>query len=314
MTNRPLQSGTTPLGYEPDPNYGTRAEFVAMCQRLRAKNIPLLIWMSHSGLAYRGGPEIDDDWFIRGIDGRICAAWGNLDNAELAHINPGHPGYIEYTKKWMRFYIQECGCKGIFFDCLGWAFPPDYVPRPWMRFPGDTNVMAVRFAEEIGAYLKELDPQALFLGEGTSIEFPTHVFSLHANPKRAVDGLGPRDWFLGLNAHSPHFIPIDQGPALFPASGFARIVERPEFAARNRLLTQIVREREGNFAALPGDLSVGGDLLFVPAYEDGRTLDFALPAPWDGVLSLVSQTDDARFERGESGFEGVTAGIYRMES
>ena len=38
VTNRPLKSGTTPLGYEPDPNHGTREEFKAMCRRMAARN------------------------------------------------------------------------------------------------------------------------------------------------------------------------------------------------------------------------------------------------------------------------------------
>ena len=71
VTNRPVKSGTTPLSYEPDPNHGTTEEFKAMCQRMADRNIPVLTWMSHSGLSYRGSDEIDDDWFIRGIDGGI---------------------------------------------------------------------------------------------------------------------------------------------------------------------------------------------------------------------------------------------------
>jgi hypothetical protein len=53
------------------------------------------------------------------------------------------------------------------------------------------------------SYFKELDPEAILPGEGTSIEFPTHIFPINANPRRAVDGLGPLDWFLQLNKWSP---------------------------------------------------------------------------------------------------------------
>jgi len=165
VTNRPIRSGTTPSGYEPDPNHGTRDEFRAMCRRITGKGVPLLVWMSHSGLQYRGGDEIDDDWFIRGIDGRISAAWGTADRPELACVNPGHPGYIAYTKRWIRFYMVECGIKGIFLDCLGWAFPPDFAPRSFMRYPGDTNRMTIRFLDEIAACVKECDPEGvLFYG------------------------------------------------------------------------------------------------------------------------------------------------------
>jgi len=78
--------------------------------------------MSHSGLT-ANTPDFDDDWFIRGIDGRMCASWGSIDGG-MIHVNPVIPATLKYTKKWIRFYMKECGAKGIFFDCLGWAFPP----------------------------------------------------------------------------------------------------------------------------------------------------------------------------------------------
>ncbi len=172
------------------------------------------------------------------------------------------------------------------------------------------------------SYFKELDPEAILPGEGTSIEFPTHIFPINANPRRAVDGLGPLDWFLQLNKWSPKTIVIDQGPNLFPASGMPHVVEKPRFAARNRLLTQLVRERGGraSFILLPGDLSVLDELLFVPAragepdapIDSDAMVDFILPAPWDAVRTLTSQTDDARFARQGEGFN-VAPGIFRME-
>jgi len=61
VTNRPISSGTTPVGYEPDPNHGTMEEFKAMCLRMAARGIPVVIWMSHSGLSYQGGADYDDD-------------------------------------------------------------------------------------------------------------------------------------------------------------------------------------------------------------------------------------------------------------
>ncbi|MGD0092765.1 MAG: hypothetical protein ABSE73_22870, partial [Planctomycetota bacterium] len=226
VTNRPVSSGTTPLGYEPDPNHGSLAEFRAMCQRMAGRGVPLLIWMSHSGLLYGGSPDFDDDWFIRGIDGRLCASWGSIDQGGLTQINPGHPGYLEYTKKWIRFYIGECRCKGIFMDCFVWAFPPDFRPRSFMRFPSDTNLLAVKFAREVYACVKECDPEAILLGEGASMDFPVNVFAINSNPRRATDGLGPRDFFLQLNRWAPKRLVIDQGPRLNPAAGYCHMDER----------------------------------------------------------------------------------------
>ena len=316
VTNRPVKSGTTPLGYEPDPNHGTKEEFRRAMRRVADRGIPVLIWMSHSGMLYRGGMDIDDDWFIRGIDGRVSASWGSIDGG-LMQINPGHPGYIAYTKKWIDFYIGECGARGIFFDCLSWCFPPDFAQRDFMRYPGDTNLMAVRFMDEIYAHVKRIDQSAIVLGEGTSLDFPVDVFSVCANPKRAIDGMGPRDLFLSLNAHSPKRFVIDQGPRLAPASGMCCVDQRPGAEEANRRMTALLRERGGRdaFAHVNGDLSVLDDLLFVPVPEGGDDggCRVSLPDPWGGVRRLVA--DDGRsYERdGDGGFGDVPSGVYRME-
>jgi hypothetical protein len=285
-----------------------------MCRRIAAKGVPVLIWMSHSGLQ-PGAPDIDDDWFIRGIDGRMCRSWGHIDGG-MCYPNFGHPGYIEYTKKWIRFYIGECGAKGIFLDCMGFASPPDFAPRPFMRFPGDTNRMMNRFIEEVYACIKSCDPEAILLGEGAPLDAPVNVFSIHSNPVRSIDGLGPRDFFLQLNRWAPKRLVIDQGPRLFPASGFCCREERPGFEAKNRYVTKLVKDRGGRdaFTHLPGDLSIIDDLLIVSVPE-GETLtrDIRLPAPWDGVKTLTEETDATVVRRGKNGaFKAVAPGIYRM--
>jgi hypothetical protein len=321
VTNRPVSSGTTPLGYEPDPNHGTKDEFKAMCRRMADRDVPVLIWMSHTGLQ-PGGIDIDDDWFIRGIDGRVSASWGSI-NGGMAACNPGHPGYIEYTKKWIRFYIKECGCKGIFFDCLGWTFPTDFRPRSFMRYPGDTNRMAIKFIEEVYDCIKECDPDAIMLGEGATLDAPVNIFSIAGNPVRALDEMGPRDFFLQLNNYSRKRIVIDQGGSYFPSSGMSTIVSSPEFEAQNTFFTQLVRERGGRnaFTHLPGDISLLDDLLFVsrpgepPPHTERPAAKRAcrLPAPWDDVVKLTERFTGTVIECEASGvFLGLKPGIYRV--
>jgi len=321
VTNRPVQSGTTPLGYEPDPNHGTQDEFRRMVRRLADRGVPVLIWMSHSGLLYQGGDEIDDDWFIRGIDGRTQASWGHIDQGGLTMINPGHPGYIEYTKKWIRFYIRECGAKGIFFDCANFCVPPDFRPRAFMRYPGDTARMAIRFMEAVYREIKACNSEAIMLGEGTSLDHPIDVFSIHSNPRRAIDGMGPRDFFLQLSRFAPKRFVIDQGPRFFPASGFCSRDDRPGSEARNKLLTKLLREKGGRQAWTPlvGDLSIHeAERLLVVAVPESEAeqkagQDVRLPEKWAAVTRLVEETDGTVVARAPDGtFKGVKAGIYRM--
>lgn len=318
VTNRPIFSGTTPLGYEPDPNHGTKDEFARMCRRITDKGVPMLIWMSHSGLLPQGGEDIEDDWFVRGIDGRACASWGSIDGG-MSHINPGHPGYIEYTKKWIRFYMLECGVKGFFFDCLGWAFPPDFTPRSFMRYPGDTNRMTIKFLEEIHACVKECDPEGIIFGEGTTFDGPVDLATININPVRGIDGWGPRDFFLQLNQYSDKQIILDQGPRFSAAAGFvAMLVDGPGAAAKNRYMAKLLREHGGprTFTQLPGDLSILASqrLLVVPAPEGlSHFPSFRLPKPWDKVTTLIEETDQTTVHATADGsFGEMYPGIYRM--
>ncbi|HUS57731.1 MAG TPA: hypothetical protein VM141_03685 [Planctomycetota bacterium] len=319
VTNRPIHCGTTPTGYEPDPNHGSIDEFRDMCRRIAKRGVPILIWMSHSGLLPQGGADIDDDWFIRGIDGRACASWGSIDGG-MAHCNPGHPGYIEYTKKWIRFYIRECGCKGIFFDCLGWVMPPDFRPRPFMRYPADSNRLTVKFMEEVYACIKECDPEAIMLGEGTSLEGPVNIFSIAANPVRAIDGMGPRDFCLQLNRYSSKRMVIDQGGDYFPASGMMTAQAKPGQEERVQFVTRLMREKGGRdaFTHLVGDMSLIDDILFVAGRYDEATpaasaKDVRLPDALQHATSLVELFSKATVARDAEGvFRGVSPGIYRI--
>ncbi len=317
VTDRPVNSGTTPKGYHPDPNHGTPDEFKRMCRRIADRGVPIIVWMSHSGLMHRGGPDIDDDWFIRGIDGRFCAAWGSEDYPEIAHINPGHPGYIEYTEKWIRFYLNECGCKGIFLDCLGWAFPPDFAPRSFMRYPGDTNRMAITFVERVHACVKACDPDAVLLGEGWSSEFPVEVTSISSNPVRAYDGLGPRDYMQLLSRRSRPRLRIYYDQALSFAGGYSIASRKPGHERLNKFYTTFLRENGmRDFEPLTGDLAVhrGKKLLAVPTVADTDAYpSLRLGDGFEEFKALRSLVDGSIIARGADGaFGNVPPSIYEM--
>ncbi len=295
VTNRPIHSGTTPLGYEPDPNHGTREEFKAMCRRIAGRGVPLLIWMSHTGIQ-PGGPDIDDDWFIRGIDGRTTASWGSIDGG-MSACNPGHPGYIEYTKKWIRFYIKECGCKGIFFDCLGWTFPADFRPRSFMRYPGDTNRMTIKFIEEMYACIKDCDPEAILLGEGATLDAPVNIFSISGNPVRPST-----EWDRAISScNSTNTL---RNVSLLTRAAIIFLLQGCRSSWATRLQTSETNSLPGlsasggaamSFTHLPGDVSLLDDWLFVAQHGEPPPLterpaarrELRLPKPWDDAIQLT---------------------------
>jgi len=318
VNDRPMRSGTSPTSYEPDPRHGTRDEFRAMARRIADRGVPIVTWMSHSGLL-AGAQEVDDDWFMRGDDGRLIGSWGRGDDASaMLYVNPGHPGYRAYTKKWIEFYVKECGVKGIFFDCMGFAFPPDFRPRPFMRFPGDAPIHAIPFMDEMYAFIKSCDPEAVMIGEGASLDGSVELFSVISNPRRGIDGFGPRDFLIDLNRYGRKRMTVYSQWAYFPASGYCAADVRPQWEAHNRYMLRLLHERGGRaaFEALPGDLSVIDDLLFVPSCSDlpqGLHPELRLVRQWESVKELREEITGARVARGADGlFRSVPPGFYRM--
>ena len=317
--------GASPLGYEPDPAMGPREEFEQGALRMKQRGVPMGMWMSHSGLA--PGRDVDEDWFVRGIDGNWTASWGSQRTPALVLINPGHPGYIAYTKKWLKYYV-ELGYRWFFFDCGGWAMPPDFRPRGFMRFPGDTGLMSVRFYEEIVPYAESLDPGVIISGEGFSSDFPIHVFSINHNPVHSPDGLGPRDYLLSLNRLPGKRIVVDQAGRMVPASGVCVLGGEGEwprelsfdegfdwFAGNEmfKAITAFVAEH-GIYGGeqLRGDISIIEDRIFFPGHYKGQPV--ALPEKYAACARIVHAVTGQAIARDASGaFIAPEPGMYMME-
>ncbi len=304
VTNRPIHSGTLPYGYMPDPNHGTIEEFKYMCSILKKSNIPFIIWMSHSGLC-PGGADIDDDWFIRGIDGRMAISWGE-DPRGMYLVNPGHPGYIEYTQKWIRFYIKECGAKGIFLDCLGWQLPCDFKKRSFMRNPGDTNIMAIKFAEEVYSCVKECDPDAILTGEGTSTDMPINLFSIVTNDAQSVDNIGPRDFILSLINERVRFA-LDSDLFYSPAVGMTKVKPNAEYKAYNVYMKEFLEKHSGDVRILKGDVSICGDIIFVPMKNKDTVYEFE----YGECTEIEEIFSGKKYFPNEHVFSKIPFGIYK---
>lgn len=316
--------GTSPLGYEPDPTMGPREEFEKGALRMKERGVPMGMWMSHSGLA--PGRDIDDDWFIRGVDDNWTVSWGSQRNPSLVLINLGHPGFIAYTKKWLKYYI-ELGYRWFFFDCGGWAMSPDFRPRSFMRFPGDTGLMAVRHYDEIVPYAESLDPGVIISGEGFSSDFPIHVFSINTNPVHSTDGLGPRDYVLSLNKLPGKRIVVDQAGRFVPASGVCclggesewpkglPLEEGFDWVANNKMykaITKFVKEHGIYHGThLRGDISIIDEHIFFPGHYDGKPV--ALPVEYARCTKIVHAVTGHQIERSAAGtFIAPEPGMYEM--
>jgi hypothetical protein len=200
---------------------------------------------------------------------------------------------------------------GIYFDCYGFSIPPDFTPRSFMRYPGQTALMTVRFMEEVFRFAKKCNPEALIWGEGVSLEGPVHGFSMNANPCRSIDGMGPRDFLLHLNQFSPKRIALDQGPSLHPASGYSK--EEPGKDDWNKYLTTLLKTkgRRDAFEPLPGDMSLCGDILVVPPGGKGGVVSLK---KLNGVERLVEATSGAVITIENANTAPIPPGIYRLES
>ena len=304
VTNRPVMSGTLPISYEPDPNHGTCREFKEMCLELKKRNIPFIVWMSHSGLL----PGMyDDDWFMRGVDGRMTISWGQ-DPVGMYVVNPGHPGYREYTKKWIKFYINECGAKGIFFDCMGWTFPCDFKKRDFMRYPGDTNLMGIKFMEEMYAYIKECDPEAIMMGEGASLEGPINMFCVITDTKRSPEKIGSADFILNLKSDKKFCINRAKKYSMF--SGVCEISMDDKYKEHNKFISEFLKERGGKntFEYVSSGVAKSGDMIFVELSKEQEYYQFELKEA--KALKEIITGRELTADNGE--FDNVPFGFYKI--
>lgn len=225
---------------------------------------------------------------------------------------------------WMSHSGLVPGGEGIFFDCLGWVFPPDFKARDFMRFPSDTNRLTIPFQTEIYKYIKTCDPEAILLGEGVSLDGPINIFSIAGNPIRAIDGMGPRDFFLNLNRYAPKQMVVDQGGENLPARGMYRLNTSTFDQKAHDFMIKLMEEKGGRdaFTHLVGDISILDNLLFFPKqHEAPPNTEFfpardtvCLPAPWDKITTLKGKFHAQVIEKSATGkFVGLQAGIYEME-
>ena len=56
----------------------------------------------------------------------------------------------------------------VFFDCVGFAYPYDFKPPSFMRYPSDVLLGSIRFFDRIRAVVRRINPAAVVVTEGVS--------------------------------------------------------------------------------------------------------------------------------------------------
>ena len=192
--------GTSPNSNGPSEALGSRADFEAMIRDLKARGIRLAGWLSSCGLNPQG--ESDPDWFIRGIDRDWLTAWGLPHQPHIVYINPLHPGWLAYSERWLEYYLGELGFDAMLFDCAGFAYPWDFAPRTFQKYPSDVMLGHVKYFDFIRAAFKRINPEAVIFTEGHCVDSVTQITSLQFNEPAEVDGLNPRTLVFSLQGRA----------------------------------------------------------------------------------------------------------------
>ncbi len=275
--------GTSPNSSGPCEELGPRADFADMMRDLKARGVRTMVWMSSCGLNPQG--DADPDWFMRGIDGDWLASWGLPHQPHIVFINHLHPGYQAYVRRWLEYYLGDCGVDSVFFDCAGFSYPCDYAPRAFMRYPSDVMLGNVRFFDFVQETVRRIRPDAVIMTEGHSFDAFANVTSLSNEPAEA-DGIGQRDRVLAFRHQGGKrfcvlssmeadlgsgYVIIEPGAnySIAPDGSDVNLREYARIGADpfNVLLTKIMNEhgcREAINLPCGGGVSLLKNFLFVP--------------------------------------------------
>lgn len=164
--------------HRPGPNMGGFAAMERLAKSIRDRGGHTFAWFTRMG--HRpDSPGFDPRWAIRGIDGRPV----RLRNSEgvgvtLDICNPADPGYRDYLKHWVEFYVKRLGITGLFWDSGFQPIPPDFGNKPYLRHPGQTGAMAADLYEDIYRFGRSLSDDFFMWCEGISVDHVMNGFAV----------------------------------------------------------------------------------------------------------------------------------------
>lgn len=236
----------------PSPVLGGHDGLKRLVDGLRAGGAHTYVWLSRHG--HRpDSTRFGGSWAIRGVDGRplrLRSRPGAGVNLDI--VNCADPGFQEYIRGWIRYYVQDLGIDGLFWDSGFQPLPPDFGDKPYLRWPGQTNALAPQFHADMLRYGQRLSPDFFMWAEGISVDIPANGFSVDAKTHGGQSGnrfmqrlahLGPRR--LMWRSAWPHdlasgFVMLNPANDIGRGKAFYRqIADDP----MNRWVCRIVRER-----------------------------------------------------------------------
>jgi hypothetical protein len=198
LTSHDVRPGTwdcCPTGLRPSPHLGGAEGLRKLGETVRNLGGKMYVWLPFLGLA-KPGTDLREDWKIRGDDGRPYESFwiGSFDMYHAVNFN--HPEVQDYYLHWIRRYITEFQVDGIFWDCGGSPFPPDFSPpetRPFQRFPSESMVGAYRFLDRVMEEGRRLSPDFFMWHECMGMDLPGTGYSTHT---------GNDDFLIELNRYA----------------------------------------------------------------------------------------------------------------
>lgn len=166
-------------GLRPSPHLGGDAGIRKVGETVRALGGKMYVWLPFAGLS-QPGMDLKDAWRIKGDDGRPYESF-YIGLYDMYHgVNYGHPEVQAYYLEWIQRYIREYKIEGIFWDCGGVPFPPDFSDpalRPFQRFPSESMTAAYRFMERVMQVGRECSPDFFMWHECFSQDLPGMAYS-----------------------------------------------------------------------------------------------------------------------------------------
>lgn len=293
ITSHDLRPGCmdcSPTSLRPSPHLGGDAGLRKLGETVRDLGGKMYAWMPFLGLS-QPGTDLRPEWVIRGEDGRPYESFA-IGAYDMYHgVNFNHPEVQAYYLDWIRRYIRDYHIEGIFWDCGGCPFPPDFSPpatRPFQRWPAESMVAAYAFMEKVMQTGKACSPDFFMWHETFSQDLPGTGYSSSTGSDAFLMELNRHGRKrLVFQTHSTYnlyggFVRVDPGSDTAFTSPVSLETYRPMATdPMNRWLVRFVREHGVREACgiVPGVSLCAGHVVVDPSAEVRRV---TLPA-WAGA-------------------------------